>query len=223
VFPPYNVLAQNPALEVAPVDPPAGLLADFPPELLATPSTNYQLGPGFFRAGDEARVNLRYRRNLISTANSADGSTRNFSWNIAFVDTFQGFMTDQLRLGIIPNTTPSALLEPNGDFDGDGSSNVEEFALQTDLTNPADVPVLSPTLDPLTKQYIFDVPKRANVGSLLQYNVQYSSDLQNYTTITDSDPDWFIEEDSDTNYRVRSREPSPITTGLLRVLITTAD
>jgi len=39
------------------------------------------------------------------------------------------------------------------------------------------------------------------------YEVQYSTDLETWTTITEDDPNWYIETDSDALLRVRSILP----------------
>ncbi|MGC6427428.1 MAG: hypothetical protein ACON5H_10605 [Akkermansiaceae bacterium] len=209
-------------------------------EQIATPSNNYEVGPFFFNVGEEATAVLDFQRNLISTGNSRDTSSRSFTWDLRFVDTYEGFLVSALERGFLPGTTPDALLEPTADYDGDGYTNIQEYGLDVNAIepgtqidpldpasnfvsvpafNPADVPVLIPTLDPITSQCIFDVPKRPLVGDRLIYQVQYTSDLVTWTTITPSDPNWFIETDDETLYRVRSRQPVPPASSLLRVLI----
>ena len=235
VFPPYD-----------PIVAPAERFR----ELIATPSNNYEVGPFFFNVGELATAVLDFDRNLISTGNSRDTSGRQFTWDIRFVDTFEGFLVSALELGFLPGTTPDALLEPNADYDGDGFSNIIEYGLDVNgiepgtpvdpgvpdingflpppappfvpvpAFNPADVPIILPTLDPITQQCIFDVPKRPEVGDRLTYQVQYTTDLVTWITIVPSDPFWFIETDNEELYRVRSRQPAPPASCLLRVQIT---
>lgn len=226
VFPPYDPIV------------PAGERFR---EQIATPSNTYEVGPFFFNLGEQVSAVLDFERNLISTGNSRDTSSRSFTWDISFVDTFEGFLVSALNRGFLPGTTPDALLDPYGDYDGDGASNIEEYGLDVNAIepgvlvdpanpdlgfvsvpafNPADVPVLLPTLDPITQQCIFDVPKRPGVGNRLTYRVQYTTDFIRWTTITPSDTNWFIETDDETLYRVRSRQPAPPASCLVRVLIT---
>lgn len=202
------------------VFPPYDVSETFrPAEQIATPSTGYELGPFFFNPGEEVTAVIDFSRRLISTGNSRDTSTREFSWDIRFVETFEGEIVNLINNQTIPSATPDEFLAPDGDYDGDGVSNVEEFGLQTSLTDPSELPVLLPFLDPNTQQCILNIPKRPGVGTRLEYSVQYTTDLVNWTTITYTDPDWFIETDNENTYRVRSRQPAPPATCLLRVQV----
>lgn len=236
IYPPYDVLS-------VPVNQRYR-------EQIATPSSNYEIGAGFFKMGEKVTVVLDFERNLFSTGNSRDTSSRSFTWDVDFVDTFDGFLAAAIDSEVLPGTVLESLLEPDADYDGDGYTNIEEYALDVNgiepgipegypnpepfvqsppkvppfitvpAFNPADVPVLIPTLDPITQQCIFDVPKRPNVGQRIKYQVQYTTDLVNWTTITPSDINWFIETDNEALYRVRSRQPVPAASCLVRVLIT---
>jgi len=75
-------------------------------------------------------------------------------------------------------------------------------------------------IDQFTGQCVLTIPKRPNVGKLLTYRVQYSSDLVNWTTITSGDPLWTATE-SDDEYIVVSKLNSPPANCITRVLITT--
>lgn len=222
LFPPYDILVP---------------VAERFPERIATPSSSYEVGPFFFIPGDEVTAVIDFNRSLTSTANSRDTSSRTFTWNVNFVDTYEGFLVTAFEQGFLPGTTPDAYLDPYADFDGDGYTNIEEYALDVDAIepgtvgddgnfvpvptfNPADVPLLTPVLDPITQQCIFEVPKRPLVGDRVTYQVQYTTDLVTWTTITQSDPVWFIETNDEEIYRVRSRQPAPPATCLVRVLIT---
>ncbi|MGJ8697155.1 MAG: hypothetical protein ACSHYF_12625 [Verrucomicrobiaceae bacterium] len=184
-------------------------------ELIPTPSSFYELGPFFFSIGDQVTGRVDFSRNQFSTGNSRDTSTRSFQWDINFVDTYDGYSST-----VFPATASESLFLGTADFDGDGSSNIEEFALQTDPVDPASVPVLFPVLDELTNQCIFTVPKRPLVGGRLKYQVEYTTDLNTWTTITASDPNWLISLDNATSYEVISRQAVPDTTCLLRVRVT---
>lgn len=202
VFPPYN-----------PIVPPAQRL----PELISTPSSSYELGPGFAVVGDRWTGNITFTRNLFSTTNSRDASSRTFLFNVRFVETYEGFANVNANFS---QFLDEDLTLANADYDGDGATNIEEFGLQTDPIDPASVPNLAPTLDPLTNQCVFTIPKRPDVGSRLQYQVQFTTDRVNYTTITPTSPDWLIELDDEEFYRVRSRAAVPDATCLLRVKLT---
>ncbi|MDB4319914.1 hypothetical protein N9981_00935 [bacterium] len=187
------------------------------PELIGTPSTFYELGPGFAAVGDEWTANLQFTRNLFSTSNSRDTSSRTFRWNVRFVETYEGFVSNNAGFSFLVD---EALLAANADYDDDGVSNIIEFGLQSDPVDPASLPNLSPVLDPVTSQCVFIVPKRPSVGSRLRYQVEYTTDRETWTTILVNDPLWFIETDNEDFYRVRSRFTAPPATCLLRVKIT---
>ena len=133
------------------------------------------------------------------------------------MDSYEG---DRAEPDTSPPRTPDELTAASADFDGDGMTNLEEFALETDPTDPASVYTLIPELDDITGQCRLTIPKRPNVGNFLTYRVQYSSDLVNWTTITSDDPLWLATE-SDTELVVLSRLNSPPANCMTRVLITT--
>lgn len=164
--------------------------------------TGYELGPDFFAPGLDLDVVLEFRRNLM-TSNSIDGSSRIFRWNVSLVDSFNGFFTEN----VFPFDADEDLLGPNEDFDDDGFTNLQEFGLQTSPVDPADVPVLATELDQFTNQCTLTVPKRPFVGNSLDYLVQYSFDMENFVTIDDDDPFWFIVTDNDEEVTVLSRLP----------------
>jgi hypothetical protein len=132
------------------------------------------------------------------------------------VDSYEGFRVS----GNFPPRTLDELSAAGGDFDGDGMTNLEEFALQTDPADPASVSTPTPVIDQFTGQCVFTIPKRPNVGNLLTYRVQYSFDLVNWTTITSGDPLWTATE-NDNEYIVASNQSSPPANCITRVLITT--
>lgn len=205
VFPPYDPIIGD---------------GDRVPEQLPTPSSQYELGSGFFNVGEEVTAVLDFNRSSFSTGNSLDVSTRSFRWDIRFIETFEGEIFSLLNEGAIPTTVADEYISPDSDFDGDGFTNVEEFGLQTDMTNPADVPVVAPELDALTNQCVLTLTKTPSVGNRLTYEIEYSDDLVTWTTITESDPDWLIELNTEEFYQVRSRQPAHPSTCLLRVKIT---
>ena len=100
---------------------------------------------------------------------------------------------------------------------GDGFTNLEEFGLQTDPSDPASVPVVQATLDSATNQYIVEVAKRPFVGAKLIYEVEYSTDQRIWTVIEPGDPNWIIEFDNADAYKVRSFRPYPTVKYFVRV------
>lgn len=178
--------------------------------------TFFELGPAFFSVGQQVVCELNFRRSN-PFGNATDVSVRNFTWDIDFIDTYEGF----IALGF-PDGTLDSLTDPSADADGDGWTNLEEYALQTDVADPASVPNVTPTLAgvPGFQQCVVDIPKRPFVGNSLTYEVEYSTDLENWTLITEDDPNWYIEFDNEARYRVRSIAPFGTTTCLTRVRIT---
>ena len=186
----------------------------FPQEF--PPLTNsVTLGPYFFVPGEQLYAEVEFVRNFQSSALTVDRSRRFFRWDLRLVDSYEGFRVSDN----FPPRTPDELTAPNGDFDGDGMTNLEEFALQTDPADPASVSTPTPVLDQFTGQCVLTIPKRPNTGSLITYRVQYSSDLVNWTTITSGDPLWSATE-SDDEYIVTSKQGSPPANCITRVLIT---
>lgn len=177
---------------------------------LGIPS-GYELGPDFFAPNQGVSVEVEFLRSRAS-GDSIDRSRRTYSWNVDLIDTFPGFSRVTF-----PTNAPGFLASETADFDGDGFTNLEEFGLQTDPLDPADVPNPTPVLDQFTEQCILDIPKRPGVGSRLKYLVQYSLDLETWTTIESGDPNWFIVFDNDELVSVLSRRPAGVNPCFLRV------
>lgn len=174
--------------------------------------TAFDLGPAFFTVGQERTAVIRFERNN-PFGNASDISVRSYEWDIDFIDTYDGFVIETFPAG-----TSEILIEPSADYDGDGFTNLEEYALQTDVLDPADVPNPTPVLVN-TGQCILEIPKRPFVGESVSYQVEYTTDLETWTLITPDDPNWYIEFDNEDRYRVRSVLPFGETTCLTRVRI----
>ena len=188
----------------------------FPQEII-TPSTGFTLGPFFFEPGEEVYAELEFRRSHVSTPLTRDRSRRFYRWDVNFVDSYEGF---RIASTSFPPRTLEDLTTAGADFDGDGWSNLQEFALQTDPADSASVPVVTPTLLG-TGQCELVVPKRPSSGASLIYQVQYSLDRITWTTIGPSDPNWSIVTDNDVEYRVQSNLATPIARCFTRVQIST--
>ncbi|MBL6921217.1 MAG: hypothetical protein ISR39_03550 [Akkermansiaceae bacterium] len=210
VFPPY----------FRGIDPFTGL--PLVPEALRFPqevpplSDTFTLGPFFFAPGEQLYAEVEFQRNFQGTALTLDRSRRSFRWDLNLVDSYEGFrISDNF-----PERSLDELTAANADFDGDGMTNLEEFALQTDPADPASVSTPTPVIDQFTGQCVLTIPKRPNIGNSLTYRVQYSFDLVNWTTITSGDPLWTATE-NDNEYTVISNQSSPPANCITRVLITT--
>ena len=173
--------------------------------------TGINIGSGFFAPNESLVAELEFRRDLVDGA-SVDRSGRFFRWDIELIDSYQGFTTVGFPLG-----TTVAFTQPEFDFDGDGFTNLEEFGLQTDPADPASVPDTTPFIDDVTQQCALDIPKRPAIGSTLTYLVQYSLDLENWITIEQGDPNWFIVFDNEELISVLSRRQVGTNPCFLRV------
>jgi len=185
------------------------------PQRITTPSTNFTLGPYFFVPGRELFAELEFRRGHQSTGLTRDHSRRFFRWDINLVDSYEGYRVSDT----FPPRTPDVLTAASADFDGDGMTNLEEFALQTDPADPASVSTPTPIIDPFTGQCVLTIPKRPSIGNSITYQVQYSFDLVNWTTIVDGDPFWSTTENAN-EYTAISNQASPPANCITRVLIT---
>jgi hypothetical protein len=172
--------------------------------------TGYDLGPDFFGPNEQFSVEIEFVRNS-GVGSAVDRSTRLYQWDIDLIDTYPGFLTEVFSPG-----TPNELLEPDADFDGDGYSNLEEFGLQTSPTDPASIPNPTPALIGNDQCYL-EVAKRPGVGSRLDYVMQYSSDQENWVTIEQGDPNWFIVFNNDERISVLSRAAYNVNPCFLRV------
>ena len=172
--------------------------------------TGYDLGPDFFGPGQEFVVEVSFVRDA-SSGGSWDRSRRRFLWDIDLIDTFGGFVREAFVRG-----SPEELIEPDADFDGDGYTNLEEFGFQTSPTDPASVPNPTPVLIGNDQCYL-EIAKRPAIGSRLDYIMQYSSDQENWTTIEQGDPNWFIVFNNDERISVLSRSAYNANPCFLRV------
>ena len=176
---------------------------------LGIPS-GYDLGPDFFAPNQQLSVELEYIR-ALPNGGAYDRSARFFQWDIDLIDTYPGFVFEVFEPG-----SPDDLIEPDADFDGDGYTNLEEFGFQTSPTDPASIPNPTPVLIGNDQCYL-EIAKRPAIGSRLDYIMQYSSDQENWTTIEQGDPNWFIVFNNDERISVLSRAAYNVNPCFLRV------
>lgn len=219
-------------------------LGDRSPELIDTPSEGIEIGPYLYLPGDDFTARITFSRDAATSAVATDRSLRYFEWKVVFIDSYPGWANARIP-ATFPVGTPDALKQPNADYDGDGWTNLEEFALEpfpadptefdtfpnpvipdqdlplsADPANPASTPYVQPFRDPETRQIILDIVKRPFAGSALRYEIQYSYNRTTWTTIRAGDPIYLIEFDNPERIKVRSRQPAPPENSYLRVRIT---
>ncbi|MCH2062601.1 MAG: hypothetical protein MK194_02625 [Roseibacillus sp.] len=186
VFPPY------------PIETPPGNRNQF---ILGTLDNHYELGPFFFNPGDSLDTVLNIARSSISSVTTTDAGSYALTFRVEFIDTYEGFA---LLGGLLdgegfPFATPSSERAPDYDFDRDGATNLLEYALQTDVADPLDRPAFQYALDEAAGSCTATLTKRPFTGTSLEYFFEYSTDLQNWTTISENDPVFeIVQDDEDT-------------------------
>lgn len=225
VYPPYPGNPYHPDPIIAELATP---VAERAPQLLVTPSTGIELPPlstlssvGYsFVPGLQLRAQLEFNRDA-SSGIARDTSRRLFEWDVYLVDTYTGYVQQTYPARTFPIGTTAAQMAPNFDFDGDGWTNLEEFALQTNPADAAETPeaLVRPERDPDTNQIILEIAKRPATGDRIVYEIQYSYDRVTWTTIRPGDEAYFIEFDTAAGIKVRSRRPAPPENSYLRVRI----
>lgn len=166
-------------------------------------ANGFEIGPSILDPDDGfVAGQLEFRRNL-QVGNTVDTSVRFFNWLIRLIDSFEGFQGEAF-----PATSTDEDVEPTTDFDGDGYTNLEEFGLQTDPVDPASVPNITPTIDVFTGHCELTVEKRPSVGSRLIYTIEYTLDFEEFFTIDENDPNFFLVTDDADEISVLSRRPA---------------
>ena len=130
----------------------------FPPlgreMVLPAMASRFRLGPGFMTKGSLGNGVINYRRNIVTGNLSYDSPQTQFRFGMEFIDSFSGHSQREFPLG-----AGTKLRAPTGDYDGDGISNILEFAYSQD-----DGDDLSSTLEwtsfnqVLNRRSIYDAP-----------------------------------------------------------------
>ncbi|MDA1005613.1 MAG: hypothetical protein O3A87_03930 [Verrucomicrobia bacterium] len=164
---------------------------------------------GFFEPGTELTGYLEVRRSLIVgggvdvTISAYDNSERIFKWPVRFIDTYEGF-----AILAYPGGTPDAQISPTFDFDGDGYTNFEEFAYQTDPARPEDNPSQLVLPEIVEGKCVLTIQKRPFVGGRLDYYAEASTDGGvTWARVTAANPDWVITANNLQVLQVMSTSP----------------
>ena len=189
---------------LTPLDPPSNIT--FPPSatplLIPNPlTTSYNLPPFFYAPGDTGFLQIRLDRALGTSAIAFDTSVRLFHFPIRFVSSYSGF-----RIVSFPVGSNSTVTAPTADFDGDGQTNILEFAMGTDPDDP-----LSTSLPPVAFPDIggtvsFTVAKQPNIAVTYELAVSFMGGPP--VVIKPGNPTWAITENSDTTYTITTLAPA---------------
>lgn len=103
-------------------------------------TTSFRMLPNAFAKGERGVCEINFDRAVITSGLANDNSDRSFFWNIHFIDSYVGHQSYEYRYlntseavtGIKAVGVPSKLILPTADYDGDGLSNITEFAFTQD-------------------------------------------------------------------------------------------
>ncbi|MFC7336523.1 hypothetical protein ACFQY0_04980 [Haloferula chungangensis] len=149
--------------------------------------------------GQQAYFRLRFQRFRGTNGITYDSSTRLFSFKILFVDSYQGF-----RISAFPTGQPDSTTRGTGDFDKDGQTNIEEYALGSDPDDASSmyaIPVATTDADGLVS---FSMNKRPYGAA--KYQFQVSTNGGGYKVIGTNDSVWEVTQDDDAAYVIRTRQ-----------------
>lgn len=112
---------------------------DIPYRLDSSFLTSLTMIPYAFAKGELGTSRIQFTRNLRTNSVTTDTSTRSWTWNNRFIDSYKGHDQYEFRVantaaipGIKVAGTASKLRAPTADYDGDGLSNIMEFAFSQD-------------------------------------------------------------------------------------------
>jgi len=197
---------------------------DFPPEstsipyfpgtriLLTSPVQSfYNLPAGFFSSPDTTVLELTLERDPRVGLSAV--SVRKFQLPIRFVAGFPGAMA-----AAFPKDTDPALMAKDADPDGDGVPNWLEWISGTDpYTANAPASLSQMTFVPSSTRrsgqtipayWYMAINRTANLPERVGVEIESSTDLHNWTKVSENDPHWIIEDiRSEPHVRILSRTP----------------
>ncbi len=167
-----------------------------------------------FGSGSPSGVfQVRIQTNRPSSGSTGETSERSFQIPVRFIDSFASFVATSL-----PASATAKDLTASADPDGDGFSNFDEWVFGSDPADPTsapDAPKLTQTSagtgigakSASEGAWEFKVDKLVNSDPPLEYRIQRSTDMKNWTTISKWDPNWIL-KDTEAEIKVVSSKPA---------------
>lgn len=203
--------------------------------LLPSPLQNYFIiPPGFIPAptnaapnGREGVMQVTLTRAVATSGVATDNSTRTFQLPCRFVNTYEGWAAVSFPAG-----TPTANRAREADPDRDGFSNYLEWRnntnpmLATSFPRPPILTFVQGRAERSTESansgyYQMAEPKTLGAWPPITYAYEFSQDLENWSVVTEDNPDWQVVE-TDTEIRIQSRHETLSGQGYLRLKATQA-
>lgn len=174
----------------------------------------------------EGMLRVELSRTQSSGGVSYDTSTRAFELPITFVNTYAGWAAVRFPAG-----TAAAMRDPNADPDNDGYINSREWTANTNPMNAA-APwppaaalafvqgrSLRSTESATSGYWETKHQKTPGAWPPIEYDYEFSTDLKNWSVVTEDNPDWAVAE-TETDLQIRSRHEKLSGKGFLRVKMT---
>ena len=199
--------------------------------LLPSPlNTSYIFAPNFLIPGATGLLDLEFYINRSTNSVTTENSIRRFRLPVKVSNPFV--------VPPPPNVASSVFSDANADFDKDGVSNFDEWVFGSDRNNPLSIPFMpklafasstSTPISPLAQlseiptsgAWEFKVAKKKNPVPKLKYEIQRSTNMVNWTTVTATDPNWILTDDNiKSEIKATSRTPEPVGGGFFRVRVT---
>ncbi|MGJ8643603.1 MAG: hypothetical protein ACSHX9_09365 [Luteolibacter sp.] len=167
----------------------------------------YILPPNFIAFGQTGVIDVEFTLNRPTTAVIADRSVRRFRLPVRIVTIFRTAIASKL-----PATATELQKSADYDYDGDGSSNFAEWAFGSDPADASSNPsfanaVVAKAVEPTTpistrdgstetsgNGLKFEISKLVNPIPALTYTIEFSSDMNNWETVTSADPRFTVSE-----------------------------
>lgn len=164
--------------------------------------TSFVLPPNFVKPGETGILDMEFIINRPTSPLVFESATRRFRMPVRMINNFPSIM----QASAPPGTTAQQL-SADADLDGDGVNNFTEWAfgsnptLADSLPSSPSVRMVSsggPALLELTGEtgstsvLEYSVPKVKNPVPRLKYSIEYTQDLETWTTINADDTEWVL-------------------------------